>query len=106
MPHTSFFFAAHFFQKYKQKSSSANTSKTTPARKFIFFAKDGEGKSLQKKKIRKNCKIFDISFLQHTVEPSKGIIERMVGSSCLGSPSSHILAKTMTTMTFFGIKLG
>ena len=60
-------FSQHIFAKNKQKSSSANISKTTPARKVIFFCKRWRRKKSPKKET-KNCKFFDVSFLQHTVE--------------------------------------
>ena len=68
MPLTRFLFAAHFCKKTSKKSSSANISKTTPARNLIFFCKRRRRKESSKKENKKNCKIFDVSFLQHTVE--------------------------------------
>ena len=66
MPLTRFLFAAHFCKK-RAKKFRREYFKNYTSKKADFFAKDGEGKSLQKTKIKKNCKIVNVSFLQHTV---------------------------------------
>ena len=64
MPLTHFLFAAHFRNK---KNFKRNNSKTTPARKLILFLQKTKQEKVFKKEIKKNCKIFDGSFLQHAV---------------------------------------
>ena len=56
------FFLRHIFAKNKRKSLGANIPKTTPAGKLIFFAKDGEGKSLQKQGKKKIAKFSMLPF--------------------------------------------
>ena len=87
---TRFLFAAHFC-KNKQKSSSANISKTTPARKLILFCKRWRRKKSPKKENKKIVNFSMFPFLQHTVEwPSfnrrllcvKSVIQSCCNSMC------------------------
>ena len=61
MPLTRFLFAAHFCQK-QAKKFKREYLKATGARTLVFFAKDGERKSLQKKTIKKIVKFSMFPF--------------------------------------------